>query len=65
MAKYPRSKRKMFQIVKVHDCITDYYEVYVYNNSNKVRYIDGLFGSKKKARQYIARKRRAIKNRLW
>lgn len=64
MAKYPRSKRKMFQIVKIHDDI-DYYAVYVYMNSIEAHYIDRLFKSKKKARQHIASRRRAIKNRCW
>ena len=64
MAKFPRSNRKMFQIVKIHDYI-DYYAVYVYMNSIEARYIDRIFKSKKKARQYVASRRRAIKNRCW
>ena len=64
MAKFPRSNRKKFQIMKFHDDI-DYYAVHVYMNSIEACYIDRLFKSKKEARQYIASRRRAIKNREW
>lgn len=64
MAKFPRSKRKMFQIDKVK-YQSGNYAVRQYYNDMKAIFIIGFFKSKKKARQFIANKRRAIRSREW
>lgn len=82
MAKFPRSKRKMFQIQKKVLCWVDgmnvcanctekccwkigtVWEVWGMTGENKWGILE-FFETKKEARQYVSRRRRAIKNRLW
>lgn len=64
MAKYPRSNRKRFEIVKNEYPVLKY-TVYSYSNVTKRKYLEEFFSSKKKAHQYIAEKRRCIKEREW
>lgn len=77
MAKFPRSNRKRFQLQYkpcgyavinygnyVHAGFGSHWEVWGAISENKWGIL-AFFETKKEARQYIASRRRAIKNRLW
>lgn len=64
MANYPRSNRKRFEIVKNEYPVLKY-TVYSYSNTTPRKYLEDFFGTKKKARQYVAEKRQNIKEREW
>lgn len=72
MAKYPRSNRKKFQIQKGKG--QEYFGSYIVTDCNWEVWgmvSPTLWGriaispTKKKAREYVAQKRRAVKNRRW
>ena len=77
MAKFPRSNRKRFQLQYkpcgyiainygnyVHAGVGSHWEVWGMTYENKWGILE-FFETKKEARQYVSRRRRAIKNRLW